>query len=236
MNKILQSITEWGIRIKELRRLRKSGRKNIIDVNHADLHRLKIRISGQNNTVRIGKLKPGKAIVEIRVHGEGNEVTLGDNISVSQSLRIYAGAAHPNMGPVQGVKIEIGTGCSCENVLMITYNSHAEIKIGQNCMFSFGINIYHTDGHPILDAQSRQVINRVRNLSIGNHVWVGANTTILKNVIIGNESIIGWGSVVSGKFPKDNCIIAGNPAQVVREGVTWQADGASCGYIANEAE
>lgn len=51
-------------------------------------------------------------------------------------------------------------------------------------------------------------------IKIGNNVFFGNNCTILPNTSIGNNCIVGAGSVVRGKFP-DNSVIVGNPAKVV---------------------
>ena len=101
-------------------------------------------------------------------------------------------------------------------------------------MFSYGITVYNTDSHPIIDAESGNIINKVKTLKIGDHVWVGANATILKNTTIADDCIIGWGSVVSSKYgqPTSGSIIAGNPAKIVKTGVTWDSNG-SGGYIQN---
>ena len=55
---------------------------------------------------------------------------------------------------------------------------------------------------------------RVGRVSIGNRVFVGANSTILMNTKIGNDVIIGAGSLVANDIP-DNCIVAGVPAKVI---------------------
>lgn len=52
--------------------------------------------------------------------------------------------------------------------------------------------------------------------SIGDYVSIGANVTIIGDITIGNNVIIGAGSVVVKDVP-DNCIVAGNPAKIVRE-------------------
>ena len=50
---------------------------------------------------------------------------------------------------------------------------------------------------------------------LGENVWVGLNAIILKDTVIGNNSVIAAGSVVKGKFP-DNALIQGNPAKVIK--------------------
>ena len=52
-------------------------------------------------------------------------------------------------------------------------------------------------------------------VEIGNNVWIGSRVTILNNIRISNNTIIGAGSVVTKNFP-ENTIIAGNPAKVIK--------------------
>jgi len=53
-------------------------------------------------------------------------------------------------------------------------------------------------------------------IKIGNNCWIGANVVIMPEVNIGNNVIIGAGSIVTKSFPS-NCVIAGNPARIIRE-------------------
>jgi len=50
---------------------------------------------------------------------------------------------------------------------------------------------------------------------IGNNVWMGGRVTILKGVAIGDNALIGAGSVVTKDVPR-NAIVAGNPARVIK--------------------
>ncbi len=52
-------------------------------------------------------------------------------------------------------------------------------------------------------------------MTIGKNVWIGMNSTILKGVTIGDDSIVGAGSVVTMDIPAD-VVAAGNPARVVK--------------------
>ena len=101
-------------------------------------------------------------------------------------------------------------------------------------MISTGVNIFNTDAHPIIDIETGKVINKIRGIDIGSHCWLGKKSTILKNTRIANDCIVGWGSVVSGKFDTPHCVLAGNPAKCVKMGVTWDSNGAKYGYIDNK--
>jgi len=69
---------------------------------------------------------------------------------------------------------------------------------------------------PEIDSLIRKQSKVDSPIIIGNNVWIGANVTILKGVKVGDNSIIGAGSVVVKNIPK-NCIVAGNPAKIIKE-------------------
>lgn len=92
------------------------------------------------------------------------------------------------------------------------------VTIGDNVLIGSGCIIIDNDSHP-LDWQDRRA-NKSENtlhapVVIGNDVFIGARTIVLKGVTIGDRAIIGAGSVVACDVPSD-CIAAGNPAKVVK--------------------
>ena len=56
---------------------------------------------------------------------------------------------------------------------------------------------------------------------IGDHVWIGKNTTILRGVTIGSGAVVGAGSMVTKDVPK-NTVVAGNPAKPIRTIENWE--------------
>lgn len=93
------------------------------------------------------------------------------------------------------------------------------ITIGKNCLLAGGVSVRDLDGHPV-DAAARRAKGAtpregVRRVVIGNDVWIGAGATILKGVTVGDRSIVGAGAVVTRDVPAD-CVVAGNPARIVR--------------------
>lgn len=58
-------------------------------------------------------------------------------------------------------------------------------------------------------------------IRIGDHVWIGLRATILKGVSIGDGAVVGAGSMVIRDVPS-GALVAGVPARVIRESVTWQ--------------
>ncbi len=94
------------------------------------------------------------------------------------------------------------------------------IVIGEGVYIGRNTYITDSDHHRLLDNQGK-CQNEPREVKIGNHVLIGYGATVLKGVTIGDGAIIAAGAVVVKDVPK-NCVVAGVPARVVREGVVWK--------------
>ncbi|MGN0818810.1 MAG: acyltransferase [Christensenellaceae bacterium] len=55
-----------------------------------------------------------------------------------------------------------------------------------------------------------------KDIVLGKDCWIGMNSVILPGVTLGNHTVVGAGSVVTKSFPEGNCVIAGNPAKIIR--------------------
>lgn len=99
-----------------------------------------------------------------------------------------------------------------------TIYSMCSISIGKNVLIGANCKIIDNDFHPI-NIEFRQSKNNTyiakAPIIIGNNCFIGMNSIILKGTTLGNNVVIGAGSVVHGVFP-DNCIVAGNPAKIIR--------------------
>lgn len=97
----------------------------------------------------------------------------------------------------------------------LTILDGAKVTIG-NYVFIAPNCVITTAGHAI-DAQMRNVgLEIALPITIGNNVWIGANACILPGVTIGDNSIIGAGSVVTKSIP-ENTIAAGIPCKIIRK-------------------
>ena len=103
---------------------------------------------------------------------------------------------------------------------------YTSVTIGNDCMFSYDIDMRTNDGHSIFDIKTGKNINstyeisKSRSIVIGNHVWVGMRSIVLYHTEIGDGSIIGANSLVKHRIP-NNCIAVGSPAKVVKTDVAW---------------
>ncbi|TDD93374.1 acyltransferase, partial [Flavobacterium cellulosilyticum] len=102
------------------------------------------------------------------------------------------------------------------------FNVHngTKIEIGSGCLFSTNIDVRTTDSHNIFNFDGER-INPDKNIHIGEHVWIGRMVSILKGAKIGNGSVIGSMSLVSGIIPNE-VIPAGVPAKTIKENITWK--------------
>ena len=99
----------------------------------------------------------------------------------------------------------------------------AKIIIGNDCMFSYSVEVWASDAHSIIDKDSKKILNKVsKPLVIGNHCWLGCGVMLTKNACLANYTIVGAGSVVTKPFIQEYIAIAGNPAKIVKENVNWE--------------
>lgn len=223
---------------KNINKIKIIGKDNMVDVNPEDVHNFNFRIIGDNNTIVIKKMSNIKEnIITINLYGDNNFINIDENFYVSQNFNMLIGQNHPNFGKVKNSIFKIGKNVSMESVNYITFNSNCSCNIGDNCMFSYNIDLYNTDGHPIFDINTKKIINKVKGIEIGYHCWIGQGVSILKNSFVPNNSIIGWNAVYSGnKYKEENCSYAGNPAKICKKNIYWDSCGAKYGYIENLQE
>lgn len=89
------------------------------------------------------------------------------------------------------------------------------IKIGKNCRITKDVIILaHDYSYAVMSPIYHCMLKKAGVTSIGNNVFIGMRAIILMGSNIGNNCIIGAGSVVSGTYP-DNVVIAGNPAKII---------------------
>jgi len=86
------------------------------------------------------------------------------------------------------------------------------VTIGEGTQIGPAVQIYTAD-HPRDPAQRREGLESGRPVRIGRHVWIGGGAIILPGVTIGDDSVVGAGSVVTRDVPAGATVV-GNPARV----------------------
>lgn len=235
--KILNKIVTFIKNIRDNVTIENNNRSNNIHLISCINKNLKIILHGENNYIAINKSIIKNITIEIK--GSNNKVIIENDINLDGCIIQISGNNHilhikkycrfRNTSfwfeDMQN-KITIGERTTCEGAHIAVTETMGEIKIGEDCMFSFGIDIRNGDSHVIIDKLSGNRINYPKNVNIGDHVWIGAHVQILKNTNIGSGSIIGIRSLVSKNIP-ENCIAAGNPANILKHEVRWERDRSS---------
>ena len=112
-----------------------------------------------------------------------------------------------------GYNIEIGENFYTNHNVVIL--DCARVTFGDNVFIAPNCGFY-TAGHP-LDAERRNKgLEDAKPITVGSNVWIGGGCTILPGVTIGDNTVIGAGSVVTKDIPA-NVLAFGNPCKVVRE-------------------
>ena len=97
---------------------------------------------------------------------------------------------------------------------------HERIKFGEGVLISWQCLLMDTDHHRVL--VNDEVVNEDKAIIIGNNVWIACRTTVLKGSRIDDNTVVAATSTVCSSFEQQNCVIAGVPAQIVKENVTWE--------------
>ena len=93
------------------------------------------------------------------------------------------------------------------------FQGKGKITIGKGTWIAPNVGLI-TANHCVDNLEEHE---QAADIVIGENCWIGMNSMILPGVTLGNKTVVGAGSVVTKSFPHGNCIIAGNPARVLRE-------------------
>lgn len=112
-----------------------------------------------------------------------------------------------------GYNIEIGENFYANhNLIILDCN---KVKFGNNVFIAPNCSFY-TAGHP-LDAERRNKgLEYAKPIKVGNNVWIGGNVCVLPGVTIGDNVVIGAGSIVTKDIPS-NVVAVGNPCKIIKE-------------------
>ena len=160
---------------------------------------------------QLAALGPGYMLLKpwnLRIYG--SQIRAGKNLHIITTGDRWVCFSTWALGDAQG-QINLG-----DNLLICPgsrFDSASAINIGDNCMFAAGVYVTDADWHDIYDRT--RAIGTTRPVTLAQNVWVGDGAIICKGVTIGENSVIGAGSVVTGDIPA-NVIAAGNPARVIK--------------------
>ncbi len=173
--------------------------------------------------------------VSITFSGENNRLTVTDPIRIG-TFRVQFDSSNGTMtiGPCgpngvlrltaqlgQDSSIVIGRKVTATSAVLLSAVEGTAIRIGEDVMFAKQCQVRGDDAHPIFDVRTERRVNVSRDITIGNHVWVGFASVVLGGARIDDGSVIGMNSLVKSHVP-NNCIAVGTPARVTRRDIAWE--------------
>lgn len=172
--------------------------------------------------MKLTKVQYGKNIklkgIPVIYNASGAKLQIGNNVTVNSSfLSNLVGLYQRTIIVTRTPQAELIIGDNV-GISGATIYARESIRIGDNTLVGGNAKIFDNDFHPLeIEARNKDIKEKIgsRPVVIGNNCFIGGNSIILKGTVLGDGCIVGAGAVVSGEFG-DNCIIAGNPARVIK--------------------
>ena len=187
---------------------------------------MNITDNGKNNKIELPKNIKN---VQIKLEGNNNLVEIEEGVTIFKEL-------HVNIAD-NNCTLRIGKNTTIYKLDILINEDNNKVEIGKDCMISDNVRILASDSHSIILMDTRECINAHKDgIKIGDHVWIGVNALILKDTKIGNNCIIAAGAIVTSKNKKDNVLLAGNPAKIIKNKVSWERKTPKKEEVAKEVE
>lgn len=94
------------------------------------------------------------------------------------------------------------------------YNAtNAKITVGKGSFISYNVGIVTANHNP----ENPKEHLPAKPVKLGRECWIGMNSVILPGIELGDHTVVGAGSIVTKSFPEGYCVIAGNPAKLIRK-------------------
>lgn len=143
--------------------------------------------------------------VKIEKDSSVNNIKIGDDTRIAGRVKIFGSEEHI---------LEIGKG-NYVGLNCFIEGFNAKVIIGDYVSFAPNVNLISGSG-PNASIVMQKIFPIVRGpVTIGDHTWIGGNTTIMPQVTIGKYCVIAANSFVNKSFP-DYSIIGGTPAKLIR--------------------
>lgn len=189
-----------------------------------------LRIRHKNGKSKVAIFDFGRTVLQINkgsISGNGTLYFNKNAVSCFEKtkIRIDQGGKliiHGTVSFFPGCNIHILKDATLEVSDSTFFNEGTKVsikkycKIGTKCAISNDVTIIDSDFHFILGAEKEET-----GIILEDHCWIGVNTTILKNVVLGRGSIIGANSVISKSIPEYSLVV-GNPGRIIRRDVSWE--------------
>lgn len=192
---------------------------------------MKINGNTASNTVS-GEPRSAQGF-EIHFNSEGCAVEIGpdcnlDGLSLHlnrPAQRIVFAGGNTIRGQVyltaRDTQLHVGKGTKTNSHLWMNLAGNGtKVVLGENCLLA-SVRFRTSDSHKIFDIATGEVLNPPADIVVEDRVWIAEDVLLLRGARIGAGSIVGARAMVNGPLPAQ-CLAAGTPARVLREGVRWE--------------
>ena len=146
------------------------------------------------------------------IRGSGNRIVIHSDCSMNNNSEFSCFGDNGS--------IEVGRGTTSQGSVVQSHEG-AGVLIGEDCLLAWQSGFLTGDFHDVFSTTDGSRVNTPQGIKIGNKVWIGSRSQIMKGVQIPDGCIVGFGSVVTRHAFEGNSVIAGNPARSVKSGVRW---------------
>lgn len=176
-----------------------------------------MRLGGE---VRLGDARTGSVRIgfgEVGIFDQHRSRTIWQ-VEGTVEFRGRADLGHGSKICVTGALV-IGDEVSISAESAIVATQH--VQIGDRAVISWDVLIMDTDQHGVFDATGRQ-INAAMPVKIGNAVWIGCRSLVLKGVEIADGVVVAAASTLTRSVASSNVVAGGRPVRVLRKNIRWR--------------
>lgn len=144
-----------------------------------------------------------------------------NNIIINGGSLIFKGNAAFGIGSSIRVEGEMIVGESFSSNRNTFISCTHKISFGKKVLMGWNVSVRDSDGHTLMYDGCKH--STIAPVSIGANVWICAETHILKGTIVGDNSVVGYASLLSKGSDENNVLWAGHPAKIVKQNITWDS-------------
>lgn len=170
-------------------------------------------INGLKNIITKDTLEVGISYVGFMHKSDKTYLNIKGKLELHSNYSIGRGC---RFDIAENAVVSIGKGgyTNCNTHVIIMHN----LQIGDHCIISWDCQFLDEDFHKVEYENKRTSSD---SIIIGDNVWIGCGAKIYKGTKIPNGCVIASNAIVRGEFYEENSIIGGNPAKVIKKGISW---------------
>jgi len=156
-----------------------------------------------------------EALASLLLGGDDATVWIGPDSYLGYG-ELYCGA---------GSSIVLTSGVVATRCPVVDARNGGSVVAEHDQLWAANVYIATDDMHRLEDAETGARLNPFgAHIHFGEHVWIGRDAIVTGHVDIGHDAVVGARSLVRGQKVEPHTAVAGTPARVIREGVTWRGE------------